>query len=79
MLDNSCWSVGGRTRHIDVQSVLLQELKKAGVLVIKQVSDATTEADISPRIWMGLHSRSTPRFSQEELTMFESEVHHMFE
>jgi hypothetical protein len=29
------WSIGGRTRYIDVQSVFLQELKKAGVLVIK--------------------------------------------
>ncbi len=29
------WSVGGRTRHIDVQSVFLRELKEARVLVIK--------------------------------------------
>jgi hypothetical protein len=32
-LANNC-SVGGRTRHIDVQSVFLRELKDAGVLVI---------------------------------------------
>jgi hypothetical protein len=31
----------------------------------------------SPRIWMGLHFRYTPRFSLEELTMTESEVQHM--
>jgi hypothetical protein len=31
------WSIGigGRTRHIDVQSVFLRELKEASVLVIK--------------------------------------------
>ncbi len=29
------WSSGGRTRHIDVQSVFLRELKEASVLVIK--------------------------------------------
>ncbi len=28
------WSVGGRTRHIDVQSVFLHKLKQSGVLVI---------------------------------------------
>ncbi len=40
------WSIGGRTRHIDVQSVFLGELKKAGVLVIKWILGAVNEADI---------------------------------
>ncbi len=40
------WSVRGRTRHIDVQSVLLQELKEAGVLVIKWIAGTANEADI---------------------------------
>jgi hypothetical protein len=40
------WSVGGRTRHIDVQSVFLRELKEAGVLVIKWKGSAVNEADI---------------------------------
>ncbi len=40
------WSVGGRTRHIDVQSVFLRELKEAGVLMIKWIAGAVNEADI---------------------------------
>ncbi len=40
------WSIGGMTRPIDVQSVFLRELKKAGVLVIKWIAGAVNEADI---------------------------------
>jgi hypothetical protein len=40
------WRVRGRTRHIDVQSVFLRELKEAGVLVIKWILGAVNEADI---------------------------------
>jgi hypothetical protein len=40
------WSVGGRTRHIDVQLVLLRELKDAGVLVIKWKVGAVNEVGI---------------------------------
>ncbi len=40
------WSIGGRTRHIDVRSAFLKELIKAGVLVIKWILGAVNEADI---------------------------------
>jgi hypothetical protein len=40
------WSFGGRTRHIDAQSVFLRELKGAGVLVIQLIAGAANEADI---------------------------------
>ncbi len=40
------WSIGGRTRHIDVRSVFLHELKEASVLVIKWIAGTTNEADI---------------------------------
>jgi hypothetical protein len=40
------WSIGGRTRHIDIKSVFLRELKETGVLVIKWISGAVNEADI---------------------------------
>jgi hypothetical protein len=40
------WSVEGKTRHIDVQSAFLRELKEAGVLVIKWIAGAVDEADI---------------------------------
>ncbi len=44
------WNNGGRTRHIDVQSVFLRELKEAGVLVIKWIAGAVNEADIFTKI-----------------------------
>ncbi len=40
------WSIEGRTRHIDVRSVFLRELKEASVLVIKWILGAVNEADI---------------------------------
>ncbi len=40
------WSVGGRTRHIDIRSVFLRELKEAGVLVIEWIAGDVNEADI---------------------------------
>jgi hypothetical protein len=42
------WSIGGRTRHIDVQSVFLRELKEAGVLVIKWIYVLPTEQELIP-------------------------------
>jgi hypothetical protein len=44
-LDNN-WSIGGRTRHIDVRSVFLRELKEASVLVIKWIAGSVNEAEI---------------------------------
>jgi hypothetical protein len=43
------WSIGGRIRHIDVGSVFLQELKEAGILVIKWIAGTTNEADITTK------------------------------
>ncbi len=40
------WSIVGRIRHIDVQSVFLQELKEAGVLVIKWIAGTANESDL---------------------------------
>jgi hypothetical protein len=40
------WSVGGRTRHVDVRNYFLRELKDEGVLSIKHVSGEDNEADI---------------------------------
>jgi hypothetical protein len=41
------WSIGGRTRHIDidVQLVFLRKLKEASVLVIKWIVGTVNEAD----------------------------------
>jgi hypothetical protein len=40
------WSIEGSTRHIDVQSVCLRELKDVDVLVIKWIAGAVNDADI---------------------------------
>jgi hypothetical protein len=40
------WSIGGRTRHIEIRSVFPRELKEAGVLVIKWIAGAVNKADI---------------------------------
>jgi hypothetical protein len=40
------WSIGGRTRYIDVKSVFLRKLKEVGVLVIKRIAGAVNDADI---------------------------------
>ncbi|KAL7486991.1 hypothetical protein ACHAW6_012592 [Cyclotella cf. meneghiniana] len=40
------WSVGGRTRHMDVCNVFLHELKDQGLLVIKHIPGDTNDADI---------------------------------
>ena len=40
------WSVGGRTRHVDIQNYFLQELKDNGMLVIRHVPGVDNDADI---------------------------------
>jgi hypothetical protein len=40
------FSVGGRTRHIDVKQCFLRELKEAKVLVVKWIAGSENEADM---------------------------------
>jgi hypothetical protein len=40
------WSVGGRTRHVDVHMFFLRELKEDGLLSFKHVSGMKNESDI---------------------------------
>ena len=40
------WSVGGRTRHVDVRMFFLRELKEDGFITIKHVPGNDNEADI---------------------------------
>ena len=44
-LTNS-WSVGGRTRHVDMCKYFLRELKDQGLLVIRHISGESDDADI---------------------------------
>jgi hypothetical protein len=52
-LDNSgardlanSWSVGGRTRHVDVRMFFLRELKEEGLVAFKHIPGSGNEADI---------------------------------
>ena len=40
------WSVGGRTRHVNVRNYFLRELKDQGLLVIRHISGESNDADI---------------------------------
>jgi len=40
------WSVGGRTRHVDIRQHFLRELKEQGLLIIKHVPGEENDADI---------------------------------
>eukprot|EP00804_Cyclotella_cryptica_P007776 CCRYP_001385-RA/>CCRYP_001385-RA protein AED:0.40 eAED:-0.17 QI:0/-1/0/1/-1/1/1/0/271 len=40
------WSVGGRTRHVDVRMFLLRELKEDGMVAFKHIPGPDNEADI---------------------------------
>jgi hypothetical protein len=40
------WSVGGRTRHVDVRMFFLRELKEDGLIVFKHISGTDNESDI---------------------------------
>ena len=40
------WSVGGRTRHVDVRNHFLRELKDDGILIIRHVDGASNDSDI---------------------------------
>jgi hypothetical protein len=40
------WSVGGRTRHVDVRMYFLRELKDDGLLVIRHISGDDNDAGI---------------------------------
>jgi hypothetical protein len=40
------WSVGGCTRHVDVQMYFLRELKDVGLLIIRHISGNDNDVDI---------------------------------
>ena len=40
------WSVGGRTRHVDVRQYFLRELKEAGILNVKWVPGDENDVDL---------------------------------
>ena len=61
------WSVGGRTRHIDVKNYFLRELKDQGILVVKHVAGDSNDADIfTKNTTTGVFERHLPKFVGED-------------
>jgi hypothetical protein len=56
-------SVGGRTRHVDVKSHFLRELKEEGLLVIKHISGDDNDSDIfTKNTSVKVFERHIPKF-----------------
>lgn len=56
-------SVGGRTRHVDVKSHFLRELKEEGLLVIKHISGDDNDSDIfTKNTSIKVFERHIPKF-----------------
>ena len=61
------WSVGGRTRHIDVKNYFLRELKDQGILVVWYVPGDRNDADIfTKNTTAGIFERHIPVFVGED-------------
>ena len=61
------WSVGGRTRHIDVKNYFLHELKDQGILVVRYVPGDRKDADIfTKNTTTGVFERHIPVFVGED-------------
>ena len=57
------WSVGGRTRHVDVQNYFLRELKDQGLLVIRHIAGESNDADIfTKNVTSAIFDRHVPLY-----------------
>ena len=57
------WSVGGRTRHVDVRNYFLRELKDQGLLVIKHIAGDKNDADIyTKNVTSAIFNRHVPLY-----------------
>ena len=57
------WSVGGRTRHVDIMNFFLRELKDTGLLIIGFVPGDLNDADIfTKNTTVPIFERRIPRF-----------------
>ena len=55
------WSVGGRTRHVDVRQCFLRELKESKIMASFGSKVQIMTQMCSLRIWMALHLRNASR------------------
>ena len=61
------WSVGGRTRHIEVRMYFLRDLKEEGTLIVRWISGADNPADLfSKNLPHSLFSKHVKRFCGED-------------
>ena len=64
------WSVGGRTRHVDVRQYFLRELKEEGVIVVKWISTDKNCTDLYTKNLAGpLFERHTEKFCGKDIYM----------
>ncbi len=57
------WSVGGRTRHVDVRNYFLRELKDQGLLAIKHIAGEQNDADIfTKNVTSAIFDRHVPLY-----------------
>ena len=67
------WSMGGRTRHVDVRNHFLREVKDEGLIMVKHVSGDENEADIFTKNTAApVFNRHVPMFVGVEKYMEES-------
>jgi hypothetical protein len=66
------WSVGGRTRHVDVRNHFLRELKDEGLIAVKHVPGDENEADIfTKNTTAPVFSKHIPKFVGNDMYMEE--------
>ena len=57
------WSVGGRTRHVDVRSYFLQELKDMGLIQCRYVPGSENDANIfTNNVTAAIFEKHIPKF-----------------
>ena len=67
------WSVGGRTRHVDVRNHFLRELKDEGLIMVKHISGDENEAEIfTKNTAASVFNRHIPKFVGVDKYMDES-------
>ena len=67
------WSVGGRTRHVDVRNYFLRDLKDEGTLLIRYVPGDDNDADIfTKNVTAPIHEKHIPKFVGVDEYMGES-------
>ena len=58
------WSMGGRTRHVDVRNYFLRDLKDEGILAIRFVPGDDNDADIfTKNVTAAIREKHNPKFA----------------